>query len=208
LEIEETTEDPGDSGGGYGHSRGGRYRGQGARAPPGASERGAVETAETAGDLGDGGGGGDQDGGGSGTTGYVMEDGQDGIEQQAARRAARASATLSAQRTRAAEELHVGSGGSSGSRVWLRDDGRIQIGGRARERRSSGGGNSGSSSGGGGGGSGSRSGSRSESISRGSSSSSGGGGRQEEEEKKKVGKQSRMGRGTKERYRKTRDARR
>ena len=94
METEETTEDPGDSGGGCRHSSGGPYWGPGARAPPGASERAAVETAETAGDLGDGGGGGAQDGGGSGTTGYVMEDGQGGIEQPAARRAASASATL------------------------------------------------------------------------------------------------------------------
>ena len=57
------------------------------------SERGAAETAEAAGDLGDGGGGGGQDGGGSVTTEYVMKDGQDGIEQPAACRAASASAT-------------------------------------------------------------------------------------------------------------------
>ena len=58
---------------------------------------------EMAGDLGDGGGGGDQGGGGSSTAGCVMEDGQDGIEQPATLRGATASATLSAQRTRAAE---------------------------------------------------------------------------------------------------------
>jgi hypothetical protein len=47
---------------------------------------------------------------------------------------------------------HEGSGGarqrgSSGGKIWPRVDGRVQIGGRARERRSSSGGNSGNSGG-------------------------------------------------------------
>ena len=84
-------------------------------------EAGAAETAETAGDLGDGGGVGGQDGGGSVTTGYVMEDGQEGIEQPAARRAASAPATSSAQRTRAAKELGCGTAAAAGKAEGMRE---------------------------------------------------------------------------------------
>jgi hypothetical protein len=112
METEEMTEGRGDGGGGYGHSGGCPYRVPAARAPPGTTEGGAadMETAETTGDLGDSGRGGDQDGGGSGTMGDVMEDGQDGIEQPATLRGATASATLPAQRTRAAEGPGSGEG--------------------------------------------------------------------------------------------------
>ena len=105
METGEMNEDLGDGRGGYGSSGGALCRGTAARAPPGVVEGGAaeMETAETTGNLGDSGGGGDQDGGGSGTMGDVMEDGQDGIEQPATLGGATASATLSAQRTRAAE---------------------------------------------------------------------------------------------------------
>ena len=105
METVGRTEGPGDGGVGYGHSGGGFCRVPAACAPPGTTEGGAAEreTAGRAEGLGDSGGGGDQDGGGSGTMGDVLEDGQDGTEQPAALRGATASATLPAQRTRAAE---------------------------------------------------------------------------------------------------------
>ena len=116
METEEMTEGLGDGGGGYGHSGGGPYRVPAARAPPSTTEGEAAEreTAETTGNLGDSGGGRDQEGGGTGTTADVMEDGQDGSEQPATHRAASASATSLAQRTRAAEELGCGTAAAAG----------------------------------------------------------------------------------------------